>query len=479
MKLILTAFLIIVLFSCQNKTQFNTNKPNIVFILADDMGYGDPGCYNPESKIPTPNIDRLAADGMMFTDAHSAGAWCVPARYGLLTGQYPGRIRLNWRDRSLLQQEQETLATLLKRNGYRTACIGKWHLGFDNIDWENPGKNDVLNGGPVEHGFDYFFGMHASLDIPPYFYIEDNKLVERATSFVYDNASEDATSAISGAFWRKGACSPGFKHNEVLDVFLEKAKKFVTEHIETDKDKPFFLYFPLTAPHTPWLPKDEFVGKSGAGEYGDFTVQVDHLLGKIREILQENGVGKNTMIVFSSDNGPVWFEKDIEKFQHDSKGGLKGMKIDLWEGGSRIPFIVSWPGHIPEGVKSDQLICFTDVMATFASIANDDDFKETEFDSYDFSPVIFQKDYRTPVRKELIIEGKVYRKDNYKLIFGTGLGSLSKSFDSQGVYLPEAENKGELYDLSGDLDESENLYRQQMQQVKQMKTEFDSIMSLR
>ena len=466
-------------FSCGRTGPDTSSKPNIVFILADDMGYGDPQCYNPDSRIPTPNIDRLASDGMMFRDAHSAGAWCVPARYGLMTGQYPGRVQLNWQERSLVQPNQETLATMLKRNGYHTACIGKWHLGFDNINWDEPEKNDTLTGGPVERGFDYFFGMHASLDIPPYFYIENDRLVEKATSMVEDNASADATTAISGAFWRGGACSPGFKHHEVLDVFLDKAKNFVTHHLETKKEEPFFLYFPLTAPHTPWLPKDEFVNKSGAGEYGDFTMQVDHLLGQVRKMLDEKGLTQNTLVVFSTDNGPVWFGEDIDKFGHDAKGGLKGMKVDLWEGGSRVPFIISWPDKVPVGTQSDQLLGFTDMMATFASVVGDKTFDNTGFDSYDLSPALFNESYSTPIRRELVLQEKVFRKDNYKLIMGTGLGILSKRFDNEGIYLSEEKNEGELYDLKNDLQETNNLYQKEPERVQQMKSEFEDIMAER
>jgi len=251
MKLnILLPFLFILLITgCRTNQKEQEKLPNIVFILADDMGYGDPGCYNSKSKISTPNIDKMADEGIMFTDAHSPGVWCVPSRYGLMTGCYPGRIDLNWRQRALIVENQETIATLLKRHGYSTAVIGKWHLGFDNINWENPSKINELEGSPVEKGFDYFFGMHASLDIPPYFYIENNKVVEPVTDSVPDNSSVDATTPISGAFWRGGACSPGFKHADVLDVFTRKAKNFIKEQ----KEKPFFLYFALPAPHTPWL----------------------------------------------------------------------------------------------------------------------------------------------------------------------------------------------------------------------------------
>jgi len=476
--LFLSSILFSLLISCDHPENTEEKKlPNVVFILADDMGYGDPSCYNPDSKIKTKNIDALAVEGMMFLDAHAPAAWCVPSRYGLITGRYPAREKMNWRERSLISNSQETLATLFKKNGYKTACIGKWHLGFDNLNWDQPAENNILQGGPTEKGFDYFFGMHASLDIPPYFYIENNKLVEKATELVGDNASVDATSYISGAFWRKGAIAPNFKHDEVLDKFVSKASTFVENHLKSNGDTPFFLYVPLTAPHTPWLPKEAYTGKSDAGEYGDFVLQVDQTLGNIRALIDRNGLAENTIFVFSSDNGPVWFQKDIEKFQHDSKAGLKGMKIDFWEGGSRVPFIVSWEGHIPKGTKSNQLLCFTDMMATFATIIGDATFNQNNYDSYDLSKAMLQKDYSIPIRKELLIQDKIFRKDNYKLILGSGLGGLSKTYDPDSIYLTEASNQGELYDLSKDLNESNNLYDSQQELVESLKSEVEEILT--
>jgi len=459
---ILIFFLFIFLITgCRTNQKEQEKLPNIVFILADDMGYGDPGCYNAESRIPTPNIDKLADEGIMFTDAHSPGVWCVPSRYGLMTGCYPGRIDLNWRQRALIADNQETLATLLKRHGYSTAVIGKWHLGFDNINWENPSKINELEGSPVEKGFDYFFGMHASLDIPPYFYIENNKVVEPVTDSVPDNSSADATTPVSGAFWRGGACSPGFKHADVLDVFTQKAKNFINEQ----KEKPFFLYFALPAPHTPWLPKAEFVGKSGAGEYGDYVMQVDDVVGEIIKVLEGNGIRNETLVFFSSDNGPVWFERDVQKFEHDASGGLKGMKIDFWEGGSRIPFIATWPGKIMENVKSDKLICFTDMMATFSELTNDTIFSTTQFDSYSILPLLINNNSKERIREELVIEDRIYRQGEWKYIDGTGLGGLTGRHDPDKVYLDEANNEGELYNLSNDLSEQNNLYEKGHEKV--------------
>ncbi|MDX2429576.1 MAG: arylsulfatase, partial [Bacteroides sp.] len=394
------------IFSCSSTEKTKADqKPNIVFILADDMGYGDLGCYNPESKIATPNIDGLAKQGIRFTNAHAAGAWCVPSRYGFLTGRYPGRLEsLNTKSQSLIETGQETVATMLKRVGYRTACVGKWHQGFKGLDWENPEYIDVLKDGPVEKGFDYFFGMHASLDIPPYFYIENDRATESPSLAVEDRASPDATSDVSGAFYRAGAIAPDFKHEEVLDKFFAKATGFLDRHQENHKDEPFFLYFPLTAPHTPWLPKEEFVGKSGAGEYGDFTMQVDQLVGQVMAYLEESGQLENTIVFFSSDNGPVWFHEDIVKYDHASVGDLRGMKGDLWEGGSRIPFIVSAPSRFGSGLKSDQMISFTDMLATLADLVGAELPDQSGFDSYSFLHVLQNRESDNPVRNETIIE---------------------------------------------------------------------------
>ncbi len=470
-----TIIVCLLAFTSCTTSQDESKAPNIIVILADDLGYGDLSFYNVDSKIKTPNIDGLAEGGIHFTDAHSAGEWCTPSRYGLITGTYPARTELNWRQRSLIDKDQETLATMLKRNGYQTACVGKWHLGFDDLDWEDPGSMESLSGGPVEHGFDYFFGMHASLDIPPYFYLENDRIVEKATGFVDDHASPDATTVISGAFYRAGASAPGFKHDDVLDVFFDKAKSFISGHLNDTPDKPFFLYFPLTAPHTPWLPKKEYQGKSGAGEYGDFVMQVDDLVGQVRSLLDQKGIADNTLIVFSSDNGPVWFEEDIDKFGHDSKAGLKGMKIDQWEGGSRIPLIFNWKDQIPSGKSSDQLIGFTDLMATFASVVGDSQI-DSKFDSKDFTSVLYGQ-AKENIRDGLVIGNNIYRKGQTKIIVGSGLGSLSRRYDPDGVYLSQAENQGEMYNLTDDPYETNNLYTTEINKYQELKAEFEGIIA--
>ncbi len=472
--------LAVCLFACAKKPDTDTvsekAKPNIVFILADDMGYGDLTCYNKDSKIPTPNIDGLAKDGIMFTDAHAPGAWCVPSRYGLITGRYPGKMEMKTGQRSIIEPSQETLATLMKRNGYRTACIGKWHLGFDSVDWKSPEGIDVLKGGPVDKGFDYFFGMHASLDIPPYFYIENDRAVQAPTGHIDDHGTPGATSSVSGAFFRAGAISPDFKHEEVLDKFLNKSRDYLNDHQENHPDDPFFLYFPLTAPHTPWLPKDEFVGASGAGEYGDFVLQVDDVVGQLIAQLKHNNLLENTIIFFSSDNGPVWFREDEEKFEHASTGVLRGIKSDMWEGGSRMPFIVSGPSMFPKGAQSNQMISFTDMMATMAALVEDKTFDASKLHSHSFLPVLQNPNHDQPVRADLVVEKKVYRNGDWKFIDGSGQGGIELRYSPHKDQIIREKIAGELYNLKDDLSEENNLYEQYPEKVTEMRKRLHEIL---
>ncbi|WKN45910.1 sulfatase family protein [Tunicatimonas pelagia] len=470
MQLLIILLIPLLLFStCQpssSPTELSvTNSeqyPNIVFILADDMGYGDPSSYNPESKIPTPNIDQIAQNGVKFTDTHSPGPWCVPSRYGLITGQYPYRTQLNWRERALIDPSQRTIAELLKDHGYRTGMVGKWHLGFDSIDWSDIPTDQEFRGGPIDHGFDEFFGMHASLDIPPYFYIEGNQAIAAPTDTVADNQSEDATTTISGAFWRGGDMAPGFSHEEVLPKFTERAVSFLEKQ---QSDQPFFLYLALTAPHTPWVPTEEFVGTTSVGEYGDFTRQVDHTVGQIASTLNSLGLTDKTLLIFTSDNGPVWFAEDVEKFDHRSTASLRGMKIDHWEGGHRIPFVAQWPREIPAGTVRDDLMGFTDVFATLAAVVGDTMVAENK-DSYNMLPA-FQNEATEPIRQEMIIGERVVRQGSWKFIRDGGEGGLGRSYGYQGQ--EPAPQVDELYNLAEDLSESNNLADEQPEKVAELK----------
>ena len=458
--------------SCSNggkgKRSSEKKLPNIVFIFADDMGYGDPRCYNAASKIPTPNIDLIAANGIKLTNAHAPGAWCVPSRYGLMTGCYPARTKLNWQERALIDPQRLTVASMLQKQGYYTAMFGKWHLGFDGVkDWQNIQPGQTFHGGPVDRGFNEFFGLYASLDIPPYFYIENDHYQLPPTEWIAAHQSEDATTAISGAFWREGKIAPGFKHEDVLPTLTKRALGFLKEHDQKRKGQPFFLYFALTAPHTPWLPERQFQGKSQAGSYGDFVAQVDHTVGEVKEALEKLDLTDNTLFIFTSDNGPVWFAEDINKFNHRATDSLRGMKVDLWEGGHRIPFVAQWPGEIPTGTVRSDLFCFTDIMATFSAIIGKALPEGAGENSFNQLPVLFNQNLKEPVRRELLIDDRTFIQDNWKYIRGSGEGSLTERF-SPHAPLIKKEVPGELYNLKTDISEQHNLYRQMPDKVKAM-----------
>jgi arylsulfatase A-like enzyme len=428
------------------------SRPNIVFIMADDMGYGDPGCYNPDSKIATPNIDRIAAQGIRFTDAHSPGPWCIPSRYGLLTGRYPMRAKFAVKRQASIGKDQVTIASVLKKNGYATAMVGKWHLGFDvgwNRDW-----TQAMRGGPVDVGFDSYFGIPASLDIPPYYYIRDRRPVAPPTGRIGPKNTDGWTN-IQGEFWRAGGLAPGFVHEEVLPRFEAEAVKYIDGRSESTDGNPFFLYVAFTAPHTPWSPTKEFQGKSKVDLYGDFVMQVDATVGKILAALERNGMAENTLVVFTSDNGPVWYSQDVEKFAHRSVGSLRGMKSDAWEGGHRMPFVVRWPGRIKAGSTCDQTICFTDMLATFADVVGEELAAADTRDSVSILPLLGGS--KRPVRDVTVLHPRatVLRQGKWKLITHLGSGGFSKP---RRINPKPGEATGQLYDLEADPAETTNLW---------------------
>ena len=437
--------------------------PNIVLILADDLGYGDPAFNNPDSKIPTPAMDRLAAEGMRFTDAHAPAALCVPSRYGLLTGRYPLRSALAWRREAVIPPEEATLATMLAARGYATAMVGKWHLGFDggdNYDFSKP-----LTGGPLDRGFDYYFGIPASLDIPPYFYIRGRR-AEAAPTDRIEASSTPGWSPIQGAFWRAGPVAPGFRHRDVLPRLEQEAVRLIELFARRRERRPFFLYVALTAPHTPWLPFEEFLGKSRAGLYGDFVLQVDHTVGRILETLDRERLARDTLVIFTSDNGPVWYPEDVERFRHSAAGPLRGMKADSWEGGHRVPFVVRWPGKVEPGAESRELIAFTDLMATLAGVAGAAP-PETAVDSRSFLPVLLGESTNRPVHGHLVLKenAAVIREGRWKLIRHLGSGGFSKPRRVK----PEPDGpRGQLYDLEEDIGERRNLWLERPEVVERL-----------
>ncbi|MBD3378334.1 sulfatase-like hydrolase/transferase [candidate division KSB1 bacterium] len=461
---------------CGCNTTYVSSKsfPNIIFIMADDMGYGDPGCYNPESKTPTPNIDRFAQQGLQFTHAHSPGTLCVPARYGLLTGRYPFREEMSkHRIAPLIEPERMTIASVLKKNGYRTACIGKWHLGFHNIS--DPDYDQPLRGGPVDLGFDTFFGMHASLDIPPYYYIENDQVVQAPTDSIKASHTGWVT-PVQGKFWRQGKIAPDFDHDNVLPDFADKAISFIQQQ---DENHPFFLYLALAAPHTPWLPSEKFEGTSEAGLYGDFIHMVDFYVGKVLQELEKQGLADNSLVIFTSDNGPVWYEHDIEKYGHDSTTFLKGMKADAYEGGHRMPFIARWPGHIKPATCTDEVISFTDMLATFAAIVDEELPENAGEDSYNILPVLLGQDYDKPLRQATVIEDRAIIQWPWKLILGSGYGNLHVRYSEKLQAEKRAEENigGGLFNLQDDPLETRNLYDQHPEKVKRLTRLLESYRS--
>ncbi len=427
------------------------SPPNIVFILADDMGYGDARCFNPDAKIPTPHIDSLARGGMRFTDAHAPGSWCVPSRYGLMTGRYPCRPR-NFRPGAgpVIEAERVTVASFLREQGYATAMVGKWHLGFEGGS-ETDGRE--LHGGPVDRGFDHFFGIHASLDIPPYYYIDGRTPLAPPTERIGASQTAGWTN-IQGAFWREGAIAPGFEHAEVLPRFGQRAAGYI-EELAPSED-PFFLYVALAGPHTPWLPENAFAGTSGAGLYGDFVADVDATVGEILAALERTGETRDTLVIFTSDNGPVWYPDDVERFGHSATGPYRGMKSDAWEGGHRMPFVAHWPARIEAGATSAQTICFTDVLPTCADAARAELPVGVAEDGHSFFPILLGAS-AVSGREVTVLkaDASVLRSGPWKLIthLGSGGFSMPRRIDPNN-----GGPSGQLYHLRTDRGETANLW---------------------
>ncbi len=438
-------------------------KPNLIYILADDMGYGDISALNENCGFCTPNFDRMAAEGMCFTDAHATSAVCTPSRYGILTGRYNWRSRLKSHvmggySEALIEEGRKTVADLLKSAGYRTAIIGKWHLGMnfakepgfsetpdfeacDHVDYS--GK---IERSPVTNGFDYYFGISASLDMPPYIYIENDH---------FTALPDHVTEGTGKGFFRKGPTAPGFVHEHVLDELTDK----VLEQVEEMKDGPFFIYFPMPAPHTPILPGERFRGASGTNAYGDFVLHVDDVVGRISRKLKEEGLDENTIVVYTSDNGcsPMADYPELLAKGHNPSYIFRGTKADIYEGGHRIPLIVRWPGVVPAGSTCDRIVCLSDLMATMCDILG---IKMGESDGVDsVSNLPLWKNPDAPqVREDLIhqsIDGSLsIRKGKWKLEMCPGSGGWSDP--KPGEENPE-DPAFQLYDLLEDIGEQCNV----------------------
>ncbi len=434
-------------------------KPNIIYILADDMGYGDLSCLNENSKIRTANLDSLAGDGMTFTDAHSASAVCTPSRYSILTGRY------NWRSAlkkgvlfgyspPLIEPDRMTVASFLKKHGYSTACIGKWHLGWswkkkdsgEEIDF----KGRILNG-PLSCGFDYFFGISASLDMPPYVYVENDHATAVPDRIVPESAGK--------GYFREGPAAPDFTHGEVLSRLAEKSLEYISG--SAGEKEPFFLYLPLTAPHTPILPDRDFIGKSGTNVYGDFCLQIDDITGRITKLLKEKNIEENTIVIFTSDNGcsPTADFEELSLLGHNPSYVFRGHKADIYEGGHRIPLIVRWPDAISPGTVCDDTVCLADLLATCAEITGDKLPDEAGEDSVSSLSIWRGLKLCAPIREATVhhsIDGSfAVRKGRWKLEMCPGSGGWSFPRPGEAFEgLPEIQ----LYDMEEDIGERVNVY---------------------
>jgi arylsulfatase A len=454
----------LLLFSSVSAKDPGQENPNIIFILADDLGYGDLSCLNANSKIHTPNIDRIASTGLTFTDAHSSAAVCTPSRYGILTGRYNWRSRLkngvlNFYDAPLMSAERTNIASMLKQKGYQTACLGKWHLGWNwpttdgmppidkpdkyNLDFTRP-----ITGGPVDVGFDYFFGMDAP-NYPPYCFIENRQTVGLPSTYYAEHPFGDC---------RPGRGLPEWNMEDILPVLQKKAVDYILSSAKM-KD-PFFLYFPITGPHTPIAPSKEFQGKSGLNRYADFVLQIDQLVGEILKTLRENNLQENTILIFTSDNGcsPQADFPFLAEAGHSPSYIYRGNKADLFEGGHRIPCLMQWPGKIKTAHTISQTICLNDFMATFAGVVNYNIADNEAEDSYNLLPIIFNPSSSKIIRKATVhhsINGSfTIRKGKWKLLLSAGSGGWSYP-------KPGKEEEGlpsvQLYNVENDPAEKNNV----------------------
>lgn len=488
----LTAFLAGVLLSGATLSAA-TKPPNILVILADDLGYGDVGCYNPQSKVPTPHLDRLAGGGMRFTDAHSPSTVCTPTRYSLLTGQMA--FRINYRGvfagtggPCLITESQLTLPQMLRKRGYGTALIGKWHVGLTFLDRDG---QRITKGGvegvqlidysraipdsPIHRGFDHFFGtaccpgtdfLYAFINgdripTPPTGMLDKSKLPKHP--YANDN--------------RAGMIAPDFDLEEVDMVFLRKSREFLETHVKRSPEKPFFLLHSMHAVHLPSFAAPQFKGSTKAGPHGDFIHQLDHIVGELMATLEKLGVADNTLVLFTSDNGPettsaVHMRAD---YAHDGARPWRGVKRDQWEGGHRVPFIARWPGHIAPGSTSAQTVCLTDLVATCAALTDTTLPDDAAEDSVNILPVLLGKDGDKPVRDftlhQTISLALAIRQGPWKYLDHLGSGGNSYvQGDLKRFALADTAPSapGQLYHLGTDPGETSNLYFKEPGMVKKL-----------
>lgn len=483
-------------------------RPNVVLIVADDLGYGDISAYNRSSGIDTPGIDEMAGRGISFSDAHATSSVCTPSRYSILTGEYNWRSGLKngivrlW-DGPIIEEDQPTIGSILRDHGYDTACIGKWHLGWDwpthdgshpndslplglndeeaaqrriefgltNIDFTRP-----IASGPVQRGFDWYFGVDVP-NYPPYTWIENDRIVEQPTVLKTDQFYGD-----------EGWAAPGWSHQEMLPRFAQLACDYIAEHgAVQDERRPFFLYLPLTAPHSPVSPSEQFVGATPIGPYGDLVREVDWFVSRIRSALESAGIAEDTLLVFTSDNGPETEVGDdegvyrrAERTGHHSSGELRGVKRDAWEGGHRVPLIAEWPGVIPEAQQSPALASLVDLLVTFADATGCPLPDSASRDGVSLLPVLTGD--AGQARESLVIHsftGKFgVRKGPWMLIdAANGAENLEPEWLRQARGYHRDNHPAELFNLAEDPAQRVNLFAQHPEIVASLHRQLHAVQS--
>lgn len=476
--------------------------PNILIILADDLGFGDVSCYNPRAKVQTPNLDALARHGMRFTDAHSAATVCTPTRYSLMTGQMCFRTGYRYvftgaGGPCIITPDRLTIAEMLKQSGYHTAMSGKWHIGMTFYDSQgqpihNGGRDAIaridytkrIDGGPIDHGFDHFFGTVCCPTTDwLYAYIDGDRVPNPPAGEIDKSPypSNDYTHDF-----RPGFASAEFDASEVDLVFLDKSKAFLRDHVKNNPDQPFFLFHSMQAVHLPSIPAERFRGKTQAGPHGDFIHEMDWIVGELMKTLEELDIADNTLVVFCSDNGPeaptvIAMRRDYE---HDGARPWRGVKRDQWEGGHRTPWIVRWPGEVEPGTSSDQLISTTDLLATLAAVVGYELPDDAGEDSYNMLPVFTGEQGGASVRPYLLQQTMVHkfaiRQGDWKYLDHRGSGGNdydreNSRWSMKPYKLPELDPDapGQLYNLRDDPGETTNLYSQRPEIVAELKALLD------
>ncbi len=466
-------------------------RPNIIFIYADDMGSGDVSYLNPNSKFKTPTLDKIAQTGICFTDAHTPSSVSTPSRYGAMTGRYAWRSSLKRGvlggfSPALIEKDRPTIASMLKGEGYNTYCIGKWHLGMDG--WRNKDGSGVKNAnrltivgedvdyenvklsGPADRGFDYFYGIAGSLDMPPYLLIENDKVIDKA-EVLYDRKVKNPA-----PYGRDGYAVKGRRPSFFLSNFTDKVTATIAK--EAKNKTPFFIYFALNAPHTPTDPAPEFKGRSGIGDYGDFMMEVDHRIAQVYKALEEAGIDNNTLVILSSDNGAeVGAYRRFLDTGHSSSANYRGVKRDLWEGGHRVPMIATWPKVIKKGREVNQTVCTIDIYATAADIVGHKLTDDEAPDSYSLLPLIAgkgesERDFtvhhsvngRFAIRKGdwVLIETKTGHDNN------TEKNRVAEYYQKKGYSEPLGVGNGELFNLREDIEERKNRYAEHPEIVAEL-----------